>query len=65
MPVFDRVNPFLAYIVGLALGAEMARVVYTDEGNLLISVIFSLIATGLIVAGEVTHRLEQRRTEQA
>ena len=59
MPTFERINPFLAYIVGLGLGAEMARSIYTDSGNLAFTAFFSIIAAVLIVAGEVTHRLEQ------
>lgn len=64
MPLFERINPFLAYIVGLALGGEMARTVYTQGGSLAITGFFSLVATVLIVVGEATHRLEQRK-EQA
>mgnify|MGYP006868073292 FL=1 len=65
MPVFEQINPFLAYIVGLGLGAEMARSVYTDSGSIMFTAVFSVIATLLIIAGEVTHRLEQRKTGQA
>lgn len=63
MPLFERINPFLGYAAGLGLGAEMARSIYTDGGNLVFTAFFSVLAAALIVAGEVTHRLEQKKTE--
>ena len=61
MSALERVNPFLAYVVGLALGGEMARTVYTEGGSLAVTGFFSLLATALIASGEIAHRLEQRK----
>jgi hypothetical protein len=63
MSVFERINPFLAYVVGIGLGAEMSRSLYTDGGSLAIAALSSVIATVLILSGEVAHRLEQKKTD--
>ena len=63
MSTFERINPFLAYIVGIGLGAEISRSIYTEGGSLTVTAASSLVATLLIIAGEITHRRKKREKQ--